>query len=335
MRKKIGILLLLLLLAMTAGCGKESKEEDSATDYHINYINKDTTKIIETDYEPKGRKTKELVEEFMECLSTDTDSVEYRKPIPDNVEVLKDVLDGGQLSIYFSPEYSEMDAITEILCRAAVVRTMTQITGIDCVSFYVGDAPLTDSKGKLIGVMTADSFIENPGEQINSIQTTNLTLYFANKAGDALVKETRNVHYSSNIAVEKLVVEQLLEGPDTKNLQATIPEGTNSVGVTVSEGVCYVNLDEGFTNQNYGITESTVIYSIVDSLSELSTVSRVQISVNGDTSGVYRDKFKLDTLYERDLDYVESKEGTVEDITSAEESDKAEEKEDGSASEDE
>jgi germination protein M len=32
----------------------------------------------------------------------------------------------------------------------------------------------------------------------------------------------------------------------------------------------------------------------------------VQISVNGKTSGVYRDSFALDQLYERNLDYVVS-----------------------------
>ena len=42
----------------------------------------------------------------------------------------------------------------------------------------------------------------------------------------------------------------------------------------------------------------------MDSLSELSSISKVQISVNGDTSGVYRDNFKLADMYDRNLDYV-------------------------------
>ncbi len=80
---------------------------------------------------------------------------------------------------------------------------MTQISGIDCVSFYVDEKPLTDVNGKMVGTMYAESFVENPGEQINTIQNTNLTLYFSNQAGDGLVKETRRVHYSSNISLEK------------------------------------------------------------------------------------------------------------------------------------
>ena len=76
---------------------------------------------------------------------------------------------------------------------------------------FVGDSPLVDSKNNVVGLMTAESFVENPGEQINAIQTTTLTLYFSNRDGDALVKETQTVHYSSNISIEKLVIEHLLK----------------------------------------------------------------------------------------------------------------------------
>lgn len=76
-----------------------------------------------------------------------------------------------------------MDAMTEVLCRAAVVRTMTQLKDISCVSFYVDGAPLTDKNGNVVGVMTNDSFVENPGEQINSIQEATITLYFAEYGG--------------------------------------------------------------------------------------------------------------------------------------------------------
>ena len=152
--------------------------------------------------------------------------------------------------------------------------------------------------------MTNESFIENPGEQINSIQEANLVLYFANQEGNGLVQETKDVHYSSNISMEKLVMENLLEGPVGKEVQYAIPEGTKLMNVSVADGVCFVSLDENFLKQNYNIDEPIVIYSIVNSLSELATINKVQISVNGDTGGVYRTDFPLDEFYERNLDYV-------------------------------
>ncbi len=152
--------------------------------------------------------------------------------------------------------------------------------------------------------MTDDSFVENPGEQINSIQSATLTLYFSNQEGNGLVAETQDIHYSSNISMEKLVMERLLLGPKGADAKSAIPEGTKLISVSVSDGVCFVSLDETFRNQDYNIEEPIVLYSIINSLSELSTVNKVQVSVGGDTSGVYRDKFALDELYERNLDYV-------------------------------
>ena len=110
--------------------------------------------------------------------------------------------------------------------------------------------------------------------------------------------------------LQKLIMEQLLEGPQTEGAKSAIPAGTKLINVSVVDGVCYVSLDENFKNQDYQVNEAVVIYSIVDSLTELSTISKVQISVNGDTSGTYRDNFKLSDMYDRNLDYVVSLEET-------------------------
>ena len=282
-RKKLiclGLACLMFLSGSLAACGRQT--EQSA--YHIEYLNKDKNRLVEEPYEPSATDTDGMIKEFLAKLSSDSDNVDYRKPIPNDVEITNYSLDGVLLTLHFDEDYSKMSAVDEVLCRAAVVRTMTQIDGVDCVAFYIGDAP---------------------GEQINSIQNTTLTLYFSNLDGDGLVKEVReDVYYSSNISMEKLIMEQLLDGPKTKDAKSAIPEGTKLVSVSVVDGVCYVSLDEAFKNQDYKVNEAIVIYSIVDSLSELSTISKVQISVNGDTSGVYRDNFPLADMYDRNMDYV-------------------------------
>lgn len=290
-----------LLLLLLCGCGEK---QETTAGYHAYYINKEGTKIVETAYDIKAKKEDEICKELFQTLTTAPDSIEYTKAIPSSVNVTGYDLSETQLIVNFDSSYYTMDAMTEVLCRAAVVRTMMQAPTVTCVSFYVDGVPLTDENGTVVGVMTEESFVENPGEQINAFQETSVTLYFSNLEGNGLVKETQTVHYSSNISVEKLVIERLLEGPKSKNARATIPPGTKLVSVSTVDGICYVNLDEGFLNQNYEIQESIVMYSIIDSLSELSTVNKVQISVNGDTNGKYRDEFSFGTLYDRNLDYL-------------------------------
>ncbi|MCM1258177.1 MAG: GerMN domain-containing protein [Roseburia sp.] len=328
MEKINRFIFLALALCFAAGCG-DSGDVRERQNYYIYYLNKNITKIEEApcDLESKSGDTKGMIDEFIGKMQEDSGDLEYKKVIPDDVKVDSYILEGTLLTLYFSKEYRMMDPVQETLSRAAIVRTLTQVEGVECLSFYINEEPLKDGKGNLVGVMTNDSFIENPGEQINSIQTSTIVLYFSNLEGNGLVQETQEVHYSSNISLEKLVIEHLLEGPKSKNAQAAIPEGTKLVGVSVLDGVCYVNLDDAFLNQNYSIEEPVVIYSIVDSLSELSTINKVQISVNGNTKGVYRDSFALDDLYERNLDYVEeviTSEVEVNDVEGRGESDTSE-----------
>ena len=105
--------------------------------------------------------------------------------------------------------------------------------------------------------------------------------------------------------MEKLVMEHLIGGPKSEKAKGTIPAETKLINVAVVDGSCYVNLDENFKNHNYEIQEPVVIYSIVNSLASLENIDRVQISVNGDTSGKYRDDYELAQMYRADYSYVD------------------------------
>lgn len=313
--RKIQVPALLMLLAAAflfflAGCGEGQEEEP---EYYVYYVNKEKTKTVAVGYEPQAEDAKGMVEELIGQLFQGTDSPDIRKAAPKEVELMSWKLENAQLYLYFNAAYGEMDNVSEVLCRAAFVRTLTQVEGVGCISFYVGDTPLVDANGTLVGLMTAESFIENPGEQINTIQTASITLYFANKKGTKLVQEVQEVHYSSNISLEKLVLEQLLKGPSGEGMRAAVPEDTKLLGVSVSDGACFVNLNEGFLSQNFDVSEPVVIYSIVNSLAELPNVNKVQISVNGDNNVVYREKFKLSDMYERNLDYLDGSAKTQEE----------------------
>lgn len=305
MRKKYAGLLVLLccFFACLSGCAKEEPLEGTFT---VSYLDKEQTKTVRVGYEPDADKkdTARLVEELIGVLSTDSGDVELLKPIPEGVEVTDTRLDGNDLKVSFNEAYRTMEAVPEILCRLALVQTLTQVDGVDCLEFFVEDEPLVDTQGNEVGRMTTDDFVVNPGEQINSIQHAQLELYFSNPSGDGLVLETQRVYYNSNVSLEKLVIEHLLAGPQTEDAIASLPQETKLVNVSVADRICYVSLDSGFRTQNYNVQEAIVIYSLVDSLTALPHIDKVQVSVNGDTSGVYRESFPLGTIYEEDLSYV-------------------------------
>lgn len=304
--KKIRIVsLLLIALLLLSGCGNSKKEEDStATGPAIYYINAEETKLIPISYTISATTPTAQIEELIQAMTKDVDTADYQSALTDRVEIENYKLENNQLAITFNKAYSSLKPAREILLRAAVVRTLIQAKGVDCISFYIEDSPLLDAKGNLVGIMTADSFVENLGKQIYNIEAKRITLYFASADGTKLVAEEEKVYGSSNMSMEKLVMQHLLEGPENSELMATIPKGTKLISVSTLDGVCFVNLDSGFTKQNYEVAESVVIYSIVNSLTELSEVNKVQIAVNGNTSMIYRTDLSLETIFERDLDLI-------------------------------
>ena len=100
-------------------------------------------------------------------------------------------------------------------------------------------------------------------------------------------------------------MEQLIEGPHTEGLYATLPPETKILNISVNDSVCYINFDQAFLNNSLNVKEYIPIYSVVNSLAETGSVSRVQFAVNGSQDVMFKDIVSLKTLFEQNLEYVE------------------------------
>ncbi len=299
------IALLMGLCLCTACAGGSTDREGTA--YQIYYVNNDETKMIGREYVSATTDTELLLEELMGQLAAIPEKMEYETPLATEISVKGHTLDNGLLTLDFDENYRKLNGVREILVRASIVRTVTQLPGVERVTFTVAGEQLLDGMGVAVGVMTADSFIENAGNEINAYEKVDLRLYFANETGDRLVEENRrNVVYNSNISLDKLVVEKLVEGPMDENAYPTINPNTRIISVTVQDGTCYVNLNQDFLSQPYNVASDVTIYSITNSLVELPNVNRVQIAVNGDSNLSYRENMSLNTVFERNLDLMVS-----------------------------
>lgn len=305
-KKSAGRLLFLLLIMFVTACGEQEISKEGKQ-YQIYCVSKDETRLVSHAYQTQTEETDILLAELLTQLETLPDKMEYEAPLDRGFQVEGYVLENGLLTMDFDEQYHGQETTVEVLTRAAIVRTLVQIPGLEHVTFTVQGKPLTDSGGITVGMMGADTFIENAGSEINAYEKVNLRLYFAAEGGEGLVEENqRNVVYNSNISLEKLIVERLIEGPQQEGNYPTINPETKVVGVTVKDGICYVNLSEHFLSQPYNVTSEVTVYSIANSLSELSNVNKVQISVNGETDLFYRENISLQTVFERNLDLVKS-----------------------------
>lgn len=307
MKKGICIIFISVLLAGLTGC-RGTDDVDESRIFQVNYINNEETKVITQEYIMQADLTDAgaQIDELLLALAATPDKLEYKPPLTQGIEVLAYELKDGNLILDMSDKYTGLSVPLEVLTRATLVRTLTQIEGVNYVGMTVQGQPLMDSLGSPLGMMNAETFVDNEGSQINSMEQARIKLYFTDETGTKLVAVNRTLVYNTNISMEKLVMDQLIAGPTemAKGVYPTLNPDTKALGVTINDGTCYVNLSEAFLTQLSNVTAEVVIYSIANSMAELSNVNKVQISVNGETDILYRETISLNTAFERDLDLV-------------------------------
>ena len=290
MKKKICMILCVIWSIMLIGCLKDK----DGVEMNIFYINVDGNALVQQKYVRTETSRKKIVEEVIEQLCCSDDITKYKPAIPEPVKIEDFRLKDGYVELVFNNQYLELSKSAEVLLRAAVVQTMVQIPEVSYVSFYIGEEPLKSKTGDPVGLMRAEDFVQNTGSSLKTYQSMDLKLFFANKEGTALSAEKRSdVHYSINTSVEKLVVEQLMKGTSSDKRSATVSNTVKLLGVSVKDGICYVNFDASFLNSSLNQKPDVTIYSIVNSVIVNGTATKVQILVDGSSDISYMGSIDL------------------------------------------
>lgn len=299
MKKICRLMLCCLFAAMLAACGKA--EDDGENIYQVYYVSNSATKVEMHTHEMEADTLEGQLEELIVCLGTNPKKLEYQAPLSMGFEVRDMKLDNGRLMIDVSASYKNLPVTTEVLVRAALVRTLTQLEEITMVQMTVEGSPLYDNNGNMVSWMNAGQFIDNDGNEINTYELAKVRLYFAGESGTELIGVYREKRYSTNMSLERFVVEELIAGPSgqVEGLYPSINPGTKILSVMTRDGVCYVNLDETFLTVVNNVSTEVSVYSVVNSLIELSSVNKVQILVNGEVPQAF-----ASTTFERNLDIV-------------------------------
>lgn len=283
MKRLYSMILSLALSALLLGCARETGEK-----VILYYLNPDANGLMQETYVCQEQQGITMVDEVVAKLRQKTDDGLSGR-IPPEVEIQSYQLDDGILEFHFDKKYQKMNTSTEVLFRAGLVQTMVQLPDVSYVTFFVGEEQMTDSSGNVLGMMKTDDFLQNVGSSLKSYQTATLNLYFANKEGTQLSLETRDsVHYTANTSIEKLVVETLMKGTTSDQRSNTIASSVKLIGVTVRDGICYVNFDSTFLTAGYDQAPEVTIYSIVNSIVSNGTVKQVQILVDGGSDIIYK-----------------------------------------------
>lgn len=308
------MLLLLLALLCLCGCGKK-KDAKEEKEYTVYYTNLEGTRLEGKSYQPVSDRfdgiLSELLTEYQNPQYTDVAGA-----IPLGVSINGCAMGIDELVVDFNAAYLGISNIQEVLLRASLVKTLVQLPGVVRVRFTVDGQPLTDSDGREVAAMNEDTFIDTQGEGINSYHYVTLNLYFSNAAGDKVVKEVRNVFYSSNLIMEKVIVEQIIRGPINEKLLPVADPSVLIKNVQISHDICVIDLDSKFNQEpeNKGVKPETTLYAFVNAICDACDVKGVQFKIDGESDVRFRGQVNLDQVFERDAEMIDAS-GSSEPLT--------------------
>lgn len=118
-----------------------------------------------------------------------------------------------------------------------------------------------------------------------SAVTKEVALYFSDKEAESLVAEKRTVQVAADELqqVAKAVVNELIAGPHDTGLSKTIPPEARLLSVNIKDKTAIVDFSAELKTKHWGGSsgETMTIMSIVNSLTELPGIEKVQFLIEG------------------------------------------------------
>ena len=278
MKKIISLTLVVaMIVTLLAACGGNTLKYSAK----LYFVNSDSTELVQETREISIPDDQSIAESVVKELLTGPKNPEYKAIIPKTAKLNSVSLAGTLAIIDFSKEvYPETDADI-LLLSTSLLRTVAEIEGITRVLVTVEGKDFETSDGDTIGIMDKDDIVYDTTPEVKQQQY--ITLYFADSDGAALAEEERKITINEKEKIEMQAMKELIKGPADKNLNRTIAAETKILSVETKESVCFVNLSQEFVARHPGGTmgEQLTIYSIVNTLTSLEGIEKVQFLVEG------------------------------------------------------
>ncbi len=282
MKKQIGLLLLVPLLLLPAGC---RREEPARTAYDLYFQEADltysagespfrteTVYLYDAETDAAPRLAEALVRELLKGPADET----LKSTFPAGTTLLSLEIEGDRARVDLSPSYESLSGVALTLADSAIAMTLSQVPEVSSVQITVRGRELAYRDRQVLNLR---ELLLTPEEDV--VSTVEARLYFLNQEGRLTAAEQTLDLYEGDTQVS--AVAKALEGrPEGRDLLSPLPEGFQVKSVWLEEDICYVNLSSALLE---GLGESalqTALRALEDSLSSLEAVEEVRFLVDGE-----------------------------------------------------
>lgn len=275
--------------------------DDPGKESVLYFLDSTRTKLVTENRTISYHSEQDYLEQLvMSLIAGPKDSVNMKRAIPDNTRLIGLEKDVDLVTVNFSSEFYDASSADYMLAAFTVVNTLCDVDSIEKVIILVEGEELIGTDKKPLGALRKEDIVyDGSNTERNSVV---LSLYFPNSTGEYLQVEKRSVKQNDKEPLAKIAITELMKGSETKGVLQLIPAETKLLSVETKENVCFVNLSKDFIDKHVqgSSAELMTIYSIVNTLTELDNIAKVQFLIEGqkvDTFGslVFNEPFERDT----------------------------------------
>ena len=274
MRKRICVCLLVAVMCLATGCGKQADVSDTAVsiDNAIHLYQMEGSRIVAADADVQ-LKTPDVLSSCVEDAMTAF--VDSETGMVDSYSYM--IGEDNSLQLELTLKDGDYEKEKHLLLMAAATKTLFQIDDIEMINLTV-----KDSSGEVQEQQQCmpDTFYFYDAS-LPGLTEKNVSMYQPNSSKTALTLVIVKENESPQISDQELIVRELV------NL-GVLPKNTKVNQVSVYDNICYLDLSGEFLYDIGNSTPELVIYSLVNSVVKQTGVSAVQILVDGKIETTYR-----------------------------------------------
>lgn len=311
MNKKITIAVIIaviIVIATVVGIFINRDSDLSKKDFKMYFLTENGSSITAESKKITYNSDDEILDVVLDSMLKGP-SDRKNQPIAGNGTRILDLSQyGSKLTIDFSKHFLQDDDTKNMLSVYAIVKTLCQIDKISSVMVTVEGKSVKAADNTSIGFLSHKDI--NLETDTYTSDSKVITLYFADKDGKSLVRETRTIKITDTKPIESYIISELIKGPVNNNLVATLSPDTELISAETASDTCHVTF-KNFIDINLSEPESDksklAVYSVVNSLAELDEVTYVRFLFEGKTEENVG-PFKFSEDFKKDKDIIKEKE---------------------------
>lgn len=277
--------LLLLLAFLLTGCAP-AQPRDPANFYYCR---------IEPTYDgadglicPEQREVlgiRDDLDALLEAYFSGPASDGLELPFPRETAVVGWEMVRNSLHIELSEAFAQLTGIDLTIACACISKTFLELTDATTVRIRAGGVLMNGSQE----IIMSENNLKLIDDSLDKLRTE-LTLYYTDEDRRYLLGYNIAVNLASQSDIVGYLVHQLLSAPSGLGLVSPLPDGTKLLDSTVEDGVCTLDLSADFETNAFtqSYAQRTTLLSLVNTLTQLEDIERVEFYVEGNLMAQYR-----------------------------------------------